>query len=175
MLRKDVDILKVREEVDHATTLVITPYRSQVDAIKKELNNANLLTHVKINTVDSFQGQEADIVIFSAVRTESEGFTNDAQRLNVALTRAKRILRVVGDWSFWSKTSKDSAMFKFVKYCNDLGLIKSDERLGKRAEAWLKPTWSGIGKYAWKPTMTSHFHHSLKNLSNIDRNIGMCY
>eukprot|EP00804_Cyclotella_cryptica_P026502 CCRYP_008149-RB/>CCRYP_008149-RB protein AED:0.03 eAED:0.03 QI:2292/1/1/1/0.86/0.83/24/285/2253 len=171
LLRKDLDILKVREELDNATTMVITPYKSQADAIRKELNQANLLTHVKINTVDSFQGQEADIVIFSAVRTQSEGFTNDAQRLNVALTRAKRVLRVIGDWSFWSNTSEDSAMFKFVNYCNHSRLIKSDERLGKRAEAWLKPIWSDIGKYAWKPTMTSHFHHSLKRLSNIDRNI----
>jgi hypothetical protein len=125
----------------------------------------SLITH-------SFQGQEADIVIFSAVRTEYEGFVNDEQRLNVALTRAKRVLRVVGDWSFWYSTATGSAMRKFVEYCNSCGLVRPDERLGKRAEAWLKPTWEGISKFTWRPQMVSRFHHSLKDLSNIDKNIG---
>ena len=141
--------------------------------ITKLLLQEKELINVKINTVDAFQGQEADIVIFSAVRSEHEGFTNDEQRLNVALTRAKRVLRVVGDWSFWSNTSKGSAMKKFVDYCHASRLIRSDERLGKRAAAWLKPSWIGLEKFVCQPSMTSRFYHTLNALSNIDRNIAL--
>ena len=173
LLLADDDVLSVRKEVAHVTTMVITPYRAQVNFITKLLLQEKELINVKINTVDSFQGQEADIVIFSAVRSEYEGFANDEQRLNVALTRAKRVLRVVGDWNFWSNTSKGSAMKKFVDYCHTSRLIRSDERLGKRAAAWLKPSWIGLENFVWQPSMTSRFYHTLNALSNIDRNIAL--
>ena len=122
----------------------------------------------------SFQGQEAGIVVFSAVRTKSEGFTNDDQRINVAVTRAKRVLRVVGDWSFWSTTPSDSVMCKFVKHCFDNRLLVSDERLGKGkwSEAWLKPDWSKAKTSTWNPSMTSRFHYCVKGLEVIKRNMG---
>jgi superfamily I DNA and/or RNA helicase len=55
---------------------------------------------VTINTVDSFQGQEADVVIISLVRSNDEneiGFLKDYRRMNVALTRARKKLIVIGD------------------------------------------------------------------------------
>lgn len=112
-------------------------------------------------------------MIFSAVRTKEEGFVNDEQRINVALTRAKRVLRVVGDYTFWSRSSPSSPMKRLVEYCNASRIVKSDEKLGKRAAAFLKPSWDGIDRFTWKPTMVSRFHHSLRDLSKLDTNIAL--
>jgi len=85
---------------------VITPYSKQVQLLRSELNSASIIHHglglsdIKVGSVDSFQGQEKDIVIFSAVRSnllKELGFLRDARRLNVAITRAKRGLIVLGD------------------------------------------------------------------------------
>ena len=54
LLRNDRDIIAVRNEVKNATTMVITPYRAQVNAIKKLLDKSQMLTNVKIDTVDRY-------------------------------------------------------------------------------------------------------------------------
>jgi superfamily I DNA and/or RNA helicase len=74
---------------------LITPYSGQV-ALAKERFPKNL----RISTVDSFQGQECEIVFISLVRSNDEcnlGFLKDYRRMNVAMTRAKERLIVVGD------------------------------------------------------------------------------
>ena len=80
LLKKDPDIKKViassRENKAHATIMVITPYRAQVNLLRSELIKEHLPIHVRVDTVDAFQGQEADIVIFSLVRTQKAGFTD---------------------------------------------------------------------------------------------------
>ena len=84
---------------------IITPYNKQVQLFRTELSNASQihgpkLLDVKIGTVDSFQGAETGLVIFSAVRSnllKELGFLRDQRRLNVAITRSKRGLIVVGD------------------------------------------------------------------------------
>ena len=84
---------------------VITPYSKQVQLIRMELamkgtGHQNSFHRVKVGTVDSFQGQETEIVIFSAVRSnelKEMGFLRDPRRLNVAITRAKTGLILVGD------------------------------------------------------------------------------
>jgi hypothetical protein len=58
---------------------------------------------IEVHTVDSFQGREADIAIYSITRSNQEnrlGFLGDERRLNVALSRAKELLVLVGDHSF---------------------------------------------------------------------------
>ncbi|XP_014243841.1 helicase SEN1 isoform X2 [Cimex lectularius] len=81
---------------------VIVPYQCQKNTIK-ELFDTNKEKKPKqpytLNTIDSFQGQEKDIIIFSCVRTEGIGFLVDRQRVNVALTRAKKCLLIVGNFS----------------------------------------------------------------------------
>jgi superfamily I DNA and/or RNA helicase len=53
---------------------------------------------VEVNTIDSFQGQERDIIVMSCVRTGGIGFLSDTQRLNVALTRARCSLLLCGNF-----------------------------------------------------------------------------
>ena len=90
---------------------VITPYQQQVstlrrafrDAFASDATLAPLIPMLEISTVDSFQGREKDFIIFSAVRAHQHdrghggiGFVADAHRLNVALTRAKQCLMLLG-------------------------------------------------------------------------------
>lgn len=88
---------------------VITPYASQIGKIRGRLQDLTQLDEnveeVKVATVDSFQGGEKDAIIVSFVRSNSEGFSGfltfpneGPRRLNVALTRAKRRLVLVGNW-----------------------------------------------------------------------------
>jgi senataxin len=80
---------------------VITPYSQQANLLKRyfrDLLGDNFDKFVEVNTVDAFQGREAKIVIFSAVRAAGShgiGFLSDVRRMNVALTRAKYFLFVI--------------------------------------------------------------------------------
>jgi ATP-dependent RNA/DNA helicase IGHMBP2 len=75
---------------------VITPYRGQVALLQTALEG----TGVEVDTVDAFQGREAEVVLVSCVRSNPEGrlgFLTDLRRVNVALSRARRHLFLVGD------------------------------------------------------------------------------
>jgi ATP-dependent RNA/DNA helicase IGHMBP2 len=76
---------------------VIAPYRAQIDLLSGQFSD---LPHVAVNTIDSFQGQERDVIYISLVRSNNRseiGFLKDYRRLNVAMTRARKKLVVVGD------------------------------------------------------------------------------
>jgi len=76
---------------------VITPYRAQASLIRERLADA---PDVEVDTVDAFQGREKDAVLVSLVRSNPEqsvGFLEDLRRMNVAITRPRRHLFVVGD------------------------------------------------------------------------------
>jgi superfamily I DNA and/or RNA helicase len=83
---------------------IITPYRAQVDYLHHLAESSSLLEPlhklVTINTVDAFQGQERDVIAISFVRSNAKGevgFLADIRRTNVAMTRAKKKLIVIGD------------------------------------------------------------------------------
>lgn len=77
----------LRERFDDV--VVLTGYAAQAEALASRAG-------VPVHTVDSFQGREADACVISLVRTRAPGFWADPRRLNVALTRARHALRVVG-------------------------------------------------------------------------------
>ncbi|CAG9821734.1 unnamed protein product [Phaedon cochleariae] len=87
---------------------IITPYRAQKDLITQ--NNKQKDVSITVNTVDSFQGMENDVIIISSVRNKNNNFLQNEQRLNVALTRAKQALYVIGNY----------ALFKHCKPLYDL-------------------------------------------------------
>ncbi|XP_033008851.1 helicase MOV-10 [Lacerta agilis] len=109
---------------------VITPYRKQVEKIRKaiglELKGVNDIKDLKVGCVEEFQGQERRVVLISAVRSSSNYFNIDAEfsigfiqnpkRFNVAITRAKALLIIVGNPA---TLSKDQYWGEFLKYCKD--------------------------------------------------------
>ena len=90
---------------------IVTPYSGQVRAIRDMIPEN--LQSVEVRTVDGYQGREKEVIIFSSVRSNKEGnvgFLSDSRRLNVALTRSRRGLIVVGNpdtlrhdenWNAW--------------------------------------------------------------------------
>ncbi|MEO6453242.1 MAG: AAA domain-containing protein [Ginsengibacter sp.] len=83
------------EKPDPLLTAFISPYSGQVAAAKEVLP-----AQIRISTIDSFQGQEKEIIILSLVRSNDDrqiGFLKDYRRMNVALTRAKEQLFIIGD------------------------------------------------------------------------------
>ncbi len=81
---------------------VIAPYAAQVRLIRSLVNLPNL----EVDTVDGFQGREKEVVVVSLVRSNAKGeigFLRDIRRTNVAVTRAKRSLRMIGDSATLSK------------------------------------------------------------------------
>ncbi|KAK3826729.1 MAG: AAA domain-containing protein [Linnemannia gamsii] len=82
---------------------IISPYKQQVRTLKDYFQRAfdkTILEAIDFNTVDGFQGQEKDIIIFSCVRASangSVGFLSDVRRMNVALTRARQSLFILGN------------------------------------------------------------------------------
>ena len=95
---------------------IISPYSAQVKRLKEQLSNSSL-TNIKISTVDSFQGQEADMIIISMVRSNDKGdigFLNDTRRMNVAMTRAKHKLVLIGDSATISNSSFYKKLLEFL-------------------------------------------------------------
>lgn len=91
---------------------VITPYDAQVKYISKMLNTDK----IDVKSVDGFQGRENEVIVISFVRTDKMGFLKELRRLNVAVTRAKRKLIVVGSKNL---LIKDDAYSKFLNCFND--------------------------------------------------------
>ena len=151
--------------------------------------------YVEINTVDAFQGREKDIIVFSCVRSSKEknlGFVSDYRRMNVAITRAKHCLFVVGNaetlqvdknWKALIDYSKDKASLShFDKLPKSDDLFHKDEPavsqpLPKPAitidkpkppppsekPKQLKNDWSGVsGKNNWEKSSSKWDEKPLK-------------
>ena len=85
---------------------IISPYRAQVQYLRRLIKKTDfykpLRKIISVNTVDGFQGQERDIIVISLVRSNEQGqigFLNDLRRMNVAITRARMKLIILGDAS----------------------------------------------------------------------------
>ncbi|XP_043977046.1 putative helicase mov-10-B.1 isoform X1 [Gambusia affinis] len=112
---------------------IITPYRKQVEKIQKALKSLKTLSHwtdpkeLKVGSVEEFQGQERNIIIISTVRSSVSyvkmdtdfniGFLSNEKRFNVALTRAKSLLIVIGNPVI---LRKDPLWKKFINYCVEM-------------------------------------------------------
>lgn len=96
---------KLGQHVDHLPIAIISPYREQVELLKREISRFERLRKCKslrVGSVDGFQGQEADVVYISLVRSNDRhdiGFLRDIRRMNVAMTRARKRLVIFGDSS----------------------------------------------------------------------------
>ena len=105
---------------------IITMYRGQKQLIEEELSRAEwaapLRDAVRIDTVDSFQGQQARVLILSLVRNNDkglQGFLVDQSRINVALSRAQDRLVVIGSLRMWNGANAPTALGSVVKYVTE--------------------------------------------------------
>ncbi|NXK07737.1 SDE3 helicase, partial [Herpetotheres cachinnans] len=114
---------------------IISPYRKQVEKIRKAITSLDPVLRslpdislLKVGSVEEFQGQERCVILISTVRSCSEylqldqtfklGFLKNPKRLNVAITRAKALLIVVGNPAV---LSKDQHWQRFLRYCREEG------------------------------------------------------
>jgi len=114
---------EVGEESVAADVGVITPYRAQQETLRQQLRRAGLpLEPRAVQTVDGFQGRECEVVLFSTVRAPESatsvpgiGFVADERRINVALTRAKSILVVIGHAQTLGRSPAWAAFLRHVR------------------------------------------------------------
>ena len=104
---------------DFPSIVILSPYKGQINYMEREIRADDKLVNltIKVKTIDGFQGQESDIVIVSLVRSNGKndiGFLKDYRRFNVAITRAKCQVVVVGDSS---TIGKDLFFAGFLDYC----------------------------------------------------------
>jgi len=99
-------VSELNPAIDFPTIAIVSPYREQIRLLKEQLINTPALqpyaANISVNTIDSFQGQERDMVLISMTRSNGEGeigFLADIRRMNVAMTRAKKKLVIMGDSS----------------------------------------------------------------------------
>lgn len=106
---------------------LISPYKEQVTYMKAAMaEDAKLMElPITINTIDGFQGQEKDVIYISLVRSNAKseiGFLKDYRRMNVAMTRARKKLVIVGD----SATIGASEFYgAFLHYCESIGSYRT--------------------------------------------------
>ena len=115
---------------------IITPYRAQVDCLHKLAESSTVLEPlhklITINTVDAFQGQERDVIVISFVRSNNTGevgFLSDIRRTNVAMTRARKKLIIIGD----SATLGSHPFYvELLEYVQKEGFYKSVYEIGEK-------------------------------------------
>ena len=137
---------------------VISPFRAQVQALKEAIANAipetcRTAANLKVGTVDGFQGQERDLVLFSPCvgpRSPQSGLTffqKDSQRLNVAISRARAVAMVFGDLEF-ARSGKLSALRRLAasatENCKNSGSDVFDS-------AWERKVYYALKERGLKP------------------------
>lgn len=106
---------------------IISPYREQVVYIRRQVKEDEVLGElsIRVDTIDGFQGQESEVVYISLVRSNTKGeigFLKDYRRMNVAMTRAKQKLVIIGDSA---TIGGDDFYAAFLAYCDQKGLYQS--------------------------------------------------
>ena len=101
---------------------IISPYRAQVQYLRRLLKRREFFkpyrSLISVNTVDGFQGQERDIILISLVRANDEGqigFLRDLRRMNVAITRARMKLIILGDASTMTRHPFYKKLFEYIE------------------------------------------------------------
>lgn len=115
---------KIKSRTEKLETLsvgVISPYKHQVELLKQRVTsqrNAIQGANVMVHTIDGFQGQERDIIVIGMVRSNVEGrtgFLNETRRMNVAMTRARKKLVIIGDSATLTQTEFYEDVLEYVR------------------------------------------------------------
>ena len=113
----------LRESIDVG---IISPYRAQVQYLKKLIKKYEFFKPyrrlISVNTVDGFQGQERDVILISLVRSNDEGqigFLKDLRRMNVAMTRARMKLIILGNKDTMTEHPFYKKLWEYVEAINN--------------------------------------------------------
>jgi superfamily I DNA and/or RNA helicase len=118
---------------------VIAPYRAQINYLKDAIEDSEVLNglllqrRLSVGTVDSFQGQERDIIAITLTRSNPQGeigFLSDIRRMNVGMTRARRKLLLVGDSS---TLCRHPFFVELLAYVKEVGGYRTAQEMGKQA------------------------------------------
>jgi len=135
LVEKLIEEVGLNEWVEEKITIgIITPYRAQVNYLQKLSDSSPIIDTldklVTVNTVDAFQGQERDVIVISLVRSNGKGevgFLGDIRRTNVAMTRARKKLIIIGD----SATLGSHPFYlKLIDFVQSKGFYKSAFEIG---------------------------------------------
>lgn len=140
-------ILNIKDKVKDAQIAVITPYKGQKRLIIRTMLNWGYdprKINVTVNTVDAFQGDEAEIVIYCTTRANKPTkYFSDYKRINVAFSRAKNELIIIGSLSYFYKyRSNNSVLPKVADFIKEHGEVinpniiepRNDRRLQEKYE-----------------------------------------
>lgn len=116
------------KQIQLQSTVFITPYNGQLHQAKDYFSD---IPFRRFSTIDSFQGQEADVVVLSLVRSNPNqqiGFLNDYRRINVAMTRARKKLYIIGDSA---TIGADDFYSKMLDYFEEINAYHSVFEIGE--------------------------------------------
>jgi superfamily I DNA and/or RNA helicase len=124
--QRQIDVIKneiiPQQSLDKDVSLgIVTPYRNQTNALQQAFAGTN----IQADTVDKFQGRENDVIILSTVDNEISEFADNANRLNVAVSRAKDQLIVVVNGNELKQDTNIGDLVKYVEY-NNLEIVQSN-------------------------------------------------
>ncbi|RHZ68502.1 DEAD/DEAH box helicase [Aspergillus thermomutatus] len=114
-----LDLLARTPVAPHLIT-VLTPYRGQMHLYYDLFGSNDQLKGVRIHTVDSFQGCESPVVIFDTTAMSRLQFLSDPNRLNVALSRARAGLYIVGGWAQLERPNASPGELRKIAYIGDV-------------------------------------------------------
>ncbi|MGJ7030859.1 AAA domain-containing protein [Niabella hirudinis] len=125
MNQRQIDIINQEiipnEKLENVDLGIVTPYRNQTNALQRTFQRPS----IKADTVDKFQGRENDVIILSTVDNEISDFTDNPNRLNVAVSRAIEQLILVVNGNEDEKDSNISDLIKYIEY-NNFSIIQSE-------------------------------------------------
>ncbi|GAB6011007.1 AAA domain-containing protein [Viscerimonas tarda] len=124
--QRQIDVIKneiiPQQNLDKDVSLgIVTPYRNQTNALRQAFAGTN----IQADTVDKFQGRENDVIVLSTVDNEISEFADNANRLNVAVSRAKDQLIVVVNGNDMTQDTNIGDLVKYVEY-NNLEIVQSE-------------------------------------------------
>lgn len=125
MNQRQIDIIKEeiipRENLGSVDLGIVTPYRNQTSALQQAFKG----TSIKADTVDKFQGRENEVIILSTVDNEISEFTDNPNRLNVAVSRAQEQLILVVNGNESEKDGNISDLIQYIEY-NNFSVVQSE-------------------------------------------------
>ena len=125
MNQRQIDIIKEEimpnEKLENLDLGIVTPYRNQTNALQTTFHG----TSIKADTVDKFQGRENDVIILSTVDNVISDFTDNPNRLNVAVSRAIEQLILVVNGNESENDNNISDLIKFIEY-NNFSIVQSE-------------------------------------------------